>query len=213
MQSFLLRRLADSLGRAPSSPATLPEIRDYWNTVISDDTDMAALLEQTMAQSRSIVEIGIANDDGIIIASSNPPSRGTIMVAREDLRAVHDAGPIGRIVAILTPRSDYETRVPLGIAGKPQGISGKKGALFTIQILVSPVLLRAAIAAPVAQRRRCLRRGAGAAFLLAYWSAHLALKPLARIGHIIDDIVSGRDLLPPSATPRTLGNWRWLKPS
>jgi signal transduction histidine kinase len=197
IQSFLLRRLPESLGRALSRPATLSEMRDYWNTVVSNDADLAALLEQTMAQSRSIVEIGIANDDGIILASSNPQSRGAIMVAREDLRAVRDASPIGRIAAILTPRSDYETRVPLGIAGKPQAIAGKKDALFTIQILVSPVLLRAATLP--ALRSVAVASGVAlvAAFFLAYWSANLALKPLARIGRIIDDIVSGRDLPPP----------------
>ena len=197
IQSFLLRRLPESLGRAPSRPATLSEMRDYWNTVISNDADLAALLEQTMAQSRSIVETGIANDDGIIIASSNPQSRGTIMVAREDLRAVRDAGPIGRIAAILTPRSDYETRVPLGIAGKPQGVAGKKDALFTIQILVSPVLLRAATLPALRSVAVASGLALVAAFFLAYWSANLALKPLARIGHIIDDIVSGRDLPTP----------------
>jgi signal transduction histidine kinase len=197
IQSFLLRHLPESLGRAPSRPANLSEMRDYWNTVISDDADLAALLEQTMAQSRSIVEIGIANDDGIIIASSNPQSRGAIMVAREDLRAVRDASPIGRIAAILTPRSDYETRVPLGIAGKPQGIAGKKDALFTVQILVSPVLLRAATLPALRSVAVASGLALVAAFFLAYWSASLALKPLARIGHIIDDIVIGRDLPPP----------------
>jgi signal transduction histidine kinase len=194
IQSFLLRRLPESLERAPSRPATVPAMRDYWNTVISNDGDLAALLEQTMAQSRSIVEIGIANDDGVIIASSNPQSRGAIMGAREDLRAVRDAGPIGRITAILSARNDYETRVPLGIAGRPLGIAGKKDALFTIQILVSPVLLRAATLP--ALRSIALASGLAliAAFFLAYWGASVALKPLARIGHIIDDIVSGRDL-------------------
>jgi hypothetical protein len=194
IQSFLLRRLPESLGHASARPTGLSEVRDYWNSVISDDTDLAALLEQTMAQSRSIVEIGIANDDGIIIASSNPQSRSSIMVAREDLRAARDAGPIGRIVAILTSRNDYETRVPLGIAGKPQGISGKKDALFTVQILVSPVLLRAATLP--ALRNVAVASGLAlvAAFFLAYWSANVALKPLTHIGHIVDDIVSGRDL-------------------
>ena len=201
IQSFLLRRLPESLARAPSRPATLAGTRDYWNTVISDDSDLAALLEQTMAQSRSIVEIGVANDDGIVIASSNPQSRGAIMVAREDLQALRDAGPIGRIAAILNPRGDYETRVPLGIGGKPQGVAGKKDALFTIQILVSPVLLRAAVLP--ALRSVALASGLAliAAFFLAYWSARLALKPLVRVGQMIDDIAGGRYLPPSPDTP------------
>jgi len=196
IQSFLLRRLPESLARAPSPPASLAGTRDYWNSVISDDADLAALLEQTMAQSRSIVEIGVANDDGIVIASSNPQSRGAIMVARQDLQALRDASPIGRAAAILSPRGDYETRVPLGIGGKPQGVAGKKDALFTIQILVSPVLLRAAMLP--ALRSVAVASGLAliAAFFLAYWSARLALKPLVRVGQMIDDIAGGRYLPP-----------------
>jgi len=196
IQSFLLRRLPESIAGAASPPATLPETRDYWNTVVSNDADLAALLEQTMAQSRSILEIGVANDDGLIIASSNPQSRGALMRTRPDLHALRDDSPLGRIVAILVPDGDYETRVTLGIAGKPQGIAGKKDALFTIQILVSPVLLRDAALPELRYVAGASGLALAVAFLIAYWSASVALKPLARIGHIIDDIVSGRDIPP-----------------
>src|SRR5580658_1954086 len=94
IQSFLIRRLPETLARAPSRPATLAGMRDFWNTAIPKDADLTALLEQTMAQSRSIVEIAIANDDGVIITSSNPQSRWAIMAARQDLRAVRDASLI-----------------------------------------------------------------------------------------------------------------------
>ena len=197
IQAFLLRRLSESIENVATRPATLPETRDFWNAAIAKDADLAALLEQTMAQSRSIVEIGVANDGGIIMASSNPQSRGAVMTAREDLRGVREASPLGRVTAILTPRGDYETRIPLGIAGKPTGVAGRQYPLFTIQILVSPVLLRDATLP--ALRSVVVASGFAliAAFLLAYWSAHLALKPLARISHIIDDIVSGQALPPP----------------
>ena len=116
------------------------------------------------------------------------------MSAREDLHAVHDAGPIARIAAILSPSGDFETRVPLGLAGA-NGANSRP--LFTIQILTSPVLLRAAIL-PAMRNIRLLASGSAMviAFILAWWLAGLTLKPLARISHIIDDIVSG-EALPP----------------
>jgi len=195
IQSFLLRRLPETLESAHLRPATLAETRDFWNSAILNDADLAALLEQTMAQSRSIVEIDVANDDGIIIASSNPQSRGSVMMARQDLRALRNAGPVGRIGAILIPRNDYERRVSLGIGGRPVNIDGKKAALFTIQILVSPILLRD-ITVPALRDSVVSGLALAAAFFVAYWSANLVLRPLTRIGHIIDDIVSGHELPP-----------------
>jgi signal transduction histidine kinase len=197
IQSFLLRRLPESLETAQAHPASLAATRDFWNNIVSNDADLSALLEQTMAQSRSIVEIGIANDEGIILASSNPRSRGGSMEGKQDLRALRDAGPVGRITAILFPRNDYETRVALGIAGnKPPDASGK-GALYTIQILVSPVLLRAFTLPALQGVAVASGLALAAAFFLAYWSANLVLGPLVRIGLIIDDIVSGHEIPPP----------------
>ena len=203
IQSFLLRRLPETLENAHLRPTTLAETRDFWNTAILNDADLAALLEQTMAQSRSILEIDVANDDGIIIASSNPQSRGSIMVARQDLRALRDAGPVGRISAILIPRNDYERRVALGIGGKPVDIDGRKNALFTIQILVSPILLRDATVPALRDYAVVSGLALAASFFVAYWSANLVLRPLTRIGHIIDaivgdDVTSGHGLPPPT---------------
>ncbi len=192
VQAFLLRRLTESLEAVSPKPVTLAATRDFWNTTVSKDADLAALLEQTMAQSRSIVEISIASDHGVIIASSNPQTRGAVMKLHEDLRSVREANPLGRIVAILNSDTDYETRVPLGLADQ-------KDAIYTIQILISPVLLRASTMP--ALRGILLASGLAlmAAFFLAWWSATLALRPLARIGHILDDIASGRQLPPPNS--------------
>src|SRR5215469_7472462 len=56
VQSFMLRRV--------SAPPAGNEL--------AADEDLAALLEQTMAQSRAIVEVNVAGADGTIEASSNP---------------------------------------------------------------------------------------------------------------------------------------------
>ncbi|MGD0497423.1 MAG: ATP-binding protein [Bryobacteraceae bacterium] len=186
VQSFILRRLSEDAARAPA-PANTAEAERRWNQDVAHDADIAALLEQVMAQSRSIIEVDVAGQDGIILASSSPPQRGTPMSAREDLRALRDAGPVGRMTAILTSHYDYETRVPLGIAGQT-------AALFTIQILVSPVLLRAAVVPEVRNIAIASGLALALACVFAYWLASLALRPLTRVGHLIDDVASGKAL-------------------
>ena len=195
VQSFMVRRIE---GRAAepqgAPPATLDATKRMWSRIVAEDADLSALLEQTMAQSRSIVEIDVAGEDGMILASSSPARRATAMIAKQDLRRLREASPVGRISAILSARDDYETRVPLGIPGQ-------KTPVFTIQILVSPVLLRAATLPELRNAGIASGVALALAFFLAYWSASLALRPLARISHLIDGIVSGKTPAP-SSEPR-----------
>ena len=184
--SLIQRRLSES----PPSPATLEETKQFWTDKISHDTELAAELEQAMAQSRSIVEINVADEKGVIIASSTQQT-GTPMVTAQDLRSIRDANPFSRMKAILSSHEDYERRLPLGV---PQ----QKAAVFTIQVLVAPVLLRDNIVQETGHLAIESSVAMVLAFLLAYWSANLALRPLTRISHLIDDITSGNA---PAALP------------
>jgi signal transduction histidine kinase len=194
VQSFMLRRIEARAAEVQGTPGMLADTKRIWSRIVAEDADLSALLEQTMAQSRSIVEIDVAGEDGMILASSSPLRRGTAMIAKQDLRRLREASPVGRITAILSSHDDYETRVPLGVAGQ-------KTSVFTIQILVSPVLLRAATLPELRNVGIASGVALALAFFLAYWSASLALRPLARISHLIDGIVSGK-MPAPSPEPR-----------
>jgi signal transduction histidine kinase len=184
VQSFLLRRLAEDAAGA-AAPSSTEEAKRLWSSRVANDADINALLEQVMAQSRSIDEVDIAGEDGVTLASSSPRQAGVPMISRQDLRSLRDASPLGRIIAILTSRNDYETRLPLGIAG--QGT-----AVLTIQILASPVFLRAAILPQFRNTAIASGLALALAFAVAYWSANLVMRPLTRIGHLIDDIATGK---------------------
>ena len=195
VQAFMVRRIEGRVAELPGAPpGTLDATKRLWSRIVGGDADLSALLEQTMAQSRSIVEIDVADENGMILASSSPVRRGTEMISKQDLRLLSEAGPVGRITAILSSHDDYETRVPSGIAGQ-------KTPVFTIQILVSPVLLRAATLPELRNAGVVSAAALALAFFLAYWSASLALRPLARISHLIDGIVSGK-MPVPSPEPR-----------
>lgn len=159
--------------------------KNLWAPAVAQDQDLAALLQGTMAQSSSIVEINIAGEDGMVLAGSNPQRRGTPMRARQSLNELRDASPLGRITAIWQAREDYETRLPMGIAGQ-------SAPVFTIQILVAPVMLRAATVPPLRNMAEASGLALLLAFGLAFWSARVALRPLQRISHLIDDIAVGK---------------------
>ena len=163
VQSFLLRRLAeDAAGTA--APSSTAEAKRLWSSRVANDADINALLEQVMAQSRSIVEVDIAGEDGVTLASSNPRQAGMPMISRQNLRSLKDASPLGRIVAMLTARNDYETLQHLGIAGQ-------NTAVLTIQILASPVFLRDALLPEFRTTAIASGLALALAFAVAYWSS------------------------------------------
>ena len=185
IKSFMVRRIGERTAALPRPPEGLYATKRLWSTFVKEDGDLAALLEQTMAQSRAIIEISVAAEDGRVLASSNPARVGDILWPRPDLRAVRFSRFAGRIAAVLQGRDDYETRTPIGFAGQP-------GSVFMIQILSSPLLLRDAMRPEYLGIVWVALLGLPAAIFFAYGVSQLALRPLDQVNHLIDGIVSGQ---------------------
>jgi signal transduction histidine kinase len=184
MQSFLLKRIEERMAARQPAPATVAEAKQIWIDIIRDDTELALMIQQNLVQSRSIVEIEVAGESGLILASSNPARVSTPMAAKQELRVLRRAAPLDRLAAILGSRSDYETRVKLGIAGQ-------ESPVFQIQVLVSPILLRAAIVPELENAGIAALLALAAAAALAYAAARVAMRPLARIEHVLDRMITG----------------------
>jgi signal transduction histidine kinase len=177
-------RAAAAVAAGQPSPATLADRVALWRTVITSDNELPELLNASLAQTRSIVEIAVAGERGRILACSNPAKAGTNISVRLPLRLLIELGPLDRFLQVLGGQVDYENRVELGVPGQ-------KEPVFTIQVLVSSVLLRDAIIPE-------LRRTAWAflplfilAILISWVSAQLATRPLAGISQTIDRIARG----------------------
>jgi len=172
---------------------SLGDVKLAWRRALEADREFADFLAATLAQTRSIVEISVAEEMNLVVVSSNPGRVGKLLEPKLTLRYLETLNPFERLSVILGGRQDYENRVVLGIAGQPQPV-------FTIQVLVSNVLLRDAVLPEV-------RRGAAVSvsallisLLVALSAAHLALRPLKRISRAIDRIASGADSAGDSAS-------------
>jgi signal transduction histidine kinase len=184
LQSFILKRIEQRTAELKTAPATIAEAKRAWAAILRDDSELPLMLEQTMVQSHSIIEIEVADETGLILASSNPTRAGTPISPRQELTLLRHASAFDRLVTILTSHSDYETRLPLGIAGQSRPV-------FQIQVLVSPVLLRGIIEPELKQAGTVSLLALLLAVALAYVSARLALQPLARVEIIVDRILHG----------------------
>ena len=196
METFLLKRIEErSAGQPP--PANLEEAKRMWTSIVRDDEELPLILQQTLVQSRSIVEIEVAGENAVVLASSNTARISTPMSAHQELRTLRATMALGRLVAILRAQNDYETRVPLGIRGQ-------KAPVFQIQILASPALLRGVIMPELWKAGFVALLALPFAAFLAYVSARIALRPLASIADTLDRMIAGENEVPLSPEDRQL---------
>jgi signal transduction histidine kinase len=183
VKNLLLLRLQE---RTPPGGPGGVERKQAWVNIMKNDSNLALLLETTMAQSRSMIEISIAGQNGNVIASSNPMRPGTQMVRRPSLRALVSTSPLRRIMRVLTRGQDFELTIPLGVEGEAK-------PLFTIQSVVSSVLLRDDLVPAI---RRVALWGVAAmlaSIVLAYASSRLVVRNISHLNAVIDRISSGEE--------------------
>lgn len=188
VRRFLMRRIDQQVAGLDEVPVTIGASKKLWKELVANDEALAAMIDGLISQKSSLVEINIAGDDSLNLVSSNHFQARKPMTARENIRSLLDAGgPLGRFFAILKPQTDYEIRETLGITNQAPPV-------FTIQVLAStafiwngiwPAILRALIVTAVALV---------AAVFLAYWLTSLALRPITRVGNLIDAIVRGESV-------------------
>jgi signal transduction histidine kinase len=166
------------------TPQSVEEIKALWNQIVSDDMQMHQLLVK-MASSGSLLEINVAGETGIILASSHPPAVKTPMQRRQNFGTWGKAPWYRRTLDLLERRPDWEVTVGLG-AGDPDK------SIFTIQVVTSSLFLRDALR-PQIVRLAVVSGGAiGLSLLLTMLATTRALRPVKRIEDSIDRIAQGR---------------------
>ncbi len=192
VQSVLIQRLNERTAQRPTPPVNLDETKAVWSEIVRSDQDLTSLLKDTMASSRTTVEIAISGEDGRILTSSNPATVGTLARKLPSLENWTRKSPWEKLWDIFTQRLDYEVRMPLGVAEQ-------QAPVFEIQVAVSSVLLRNTLAPQMWYFALALLVSFLSALALAVLVSNLAFRPLARISDAIDRIARGesvRDDLP-----------------
>ncbi len=185
IQSAIGGHISDSPENGAGS--NLTETKQNWNRIVAEDKALPDMLVgQSAVPSGVIVEINVVNENGRVVASSIPSRVGQAVPVRQSLTSLRDSGFWGRVSAIASSHTDYESRTPLGIPEQPK--------VFEIQLLASPALLRAKIIPGMENTAVVSLLALLAAVGLAGISAQLALRPVRRIGKALDTLAAGKPL-------------------
>jgi PAS domain S-box-containing protein len=196
VKTILLQRLNEA---AESRQFTkVDQAKIFWIETLSTDSEIPALLQRTMAPSKVVVEISIARDDGVILASTSPAVVGKPMVRRPGLHSLQGHNALRRFLETIRSRTDYEVRVPVGIETTPPT------PVFEIQVLVSSVLQRSTLLPHLQRVAGVSALAVIGAIFLSLVAASLALRPLETISQRIDQIAAGKPMVlaPPGTSTK-----------
>jgi signal transduction histidine kinase len=169
------------------APKDLNGVKALWTEIVSEDTDIPTVLVNMLKLSPAIEDINIAGANGTVIASSNPPDVGKPYMNLPSFEQ-WSAGPFyTRMSDLISRRADYQFVIPLGLKGEPQ-------PLFRIQVIVSSVLLRAALIAQITTLAYVSGAALALSLLVTLIATNGVLRPLKRIEATIDRIVQGNFL-------------------
>ena len=184
VSSFLISNVTQHAAEEYPETSKVISTKDLWSLFVSDNPDVSSMLESTMANTASLVEINVAGPDGVILASSSGRRKGRPLVQLRDF-AKWIASPMrSRVLDLIKGGSDWQVIVPLGIKGERESI-------LSIQAVTSSALLRDPFRSEV--QRLAIVSGASllAALFVTLLATNLALSPLRRLDRTIDRIVQG----------------------
>jgi signal transduction histidine kinase len=182
--SALLRDHIERYSEDYPTPQSLAEVKALWNDIVSDDEQFHKLLLQMMASSRSLRDINVAGENGIILASSDPAAVRTPIKRLQGFETWGKASWYRRTLDLVTRHPDWEITVGLGVGDQDKPI-------FTIQVVTSSVFLRDALRPQIVSLGWVSGSAIGLSLLLTMLATTRALRPVKRIEDTIDRIAQG----------------------
>ena len=188
-QTLLVQRV-DGYGKLKPAVASMRETEQQWRELTSKDEALAKMLEQTMASTRTAVEIDIRGQDGIVLSSSNPNNIGKQARQATPMKYWAETGRVRQIWRVFTEKEEYETIIPLGLPGS-------KKPMFEVRVLVSSELLRNTLEPEVGNLLFVLAIALLISIGIAVLTADVAFLPLRRLSEAIDKVSRGEALSQP----------------
>ena len=185
LASALLRDHIERYSEDFPTPQSVEETKALWNQIVSDDTQLRSLLVKMMASSSSQLDINVAGENGIILASSNDKAVQTPMQRHQDFETWEKAPWYRRTLDLLTAPGGLGDHGGLG--------AGDHGETHLHRPSGHLERVFARCADDQIGRLGLISGGAiGLSLLLTMLATTRALRPVKRIEDSIDRIAQGR---------------------
>lgn len=184
IRDFLLDRIHDRAAAATPKPRNAEETLALWTNIIRDDPRLSQLLVSSVANSRLVADIYIADNQRRILAAANTPA-DRVAPPMPDYLALQKRPIFSRLLEVLTRSQDYVISIPLSEVGKDEEI-------FSIGIVTSSILIADHVWPEFVNIGVISLAALAVSLVYTYFFSNLMLLPLSRVGQTIDRIAEGQ---------------------
>jgi len=163
---------------------TVADTKRVWTETVILSPAIAEMLQRILANTKVLVEIQIAGEDGKILSSSNPSRKNASLERRAPFAQWRNEWSLKRLVDVFRATQDYEVTVPLGI-------QEQKNPVFIIQAVVASAFLRNELEPSIGALAWLSAGALALSIFLGLVAASLALRPIAQISETLDRINKG----------------------
>ncbi len=183
VNTFVIQRVKElAFDLPPERRAEDP--RSLYTSLLRTDDETAEFLRDVAGNSRAIIEIAVADGSGHILADSLPYRVGEQTARLPDFQVWAKKSPWAKLGEVFSERRDYQVTVRIGE-------QGSTAPLFSINVVLSSVLLREIVLPQVRSVALIFLGGLLLSLLLAVIVSNLVLRPLDNISQAIDRISRG----------------------
>jgi signal transduction histidine kinase len=181
--------LLDHLNRQTAArglhPASFDEWKKSWTDLIQNDPSVTEMLKRALATDNLVGAILVTNENGGVLAASNPESVDTTHRLGEDFRDVLAGNWLRNLWDLIARSEDYITTRPLGVEGSGQ-------VLFNVEVVTKSLFIKNAVLPVLTNLGVAFSTALIFAIFLGSVLPNVILDPLQRVSRNIDLIRAGQ---------------------
>jgi len=184
VKAYVLERVESGLKERRLHPLSLADSKHAWTDIVRTDPFIPKMLERSAASADIVMNIHVTDEDGKVLASSDPLLSGRADVPMQPFQAVLQRNAFRNLWEIMTRSKDYAKTLGLGVQEDPKPV-------FKVVVVISSTLLDNAVKSVLLRQAIAFVACLIVAIALAYVLPVLVLNPLERLGRRIDLIRTG----------------------
>jgi len=175
--------LSDAAERGEAPASTSPaDLREYVHHALDNSTTLNSLMESAVGYTKTIYEITITDQNGIVLISSDTGLRGQKLAARPDVTSLHKQGFFQELRTLYGPPQVYEYSLLFNLGQSHFG---------DIRIGLSSALIRDEISPSLEKAAYYALGSVLLSTFLAFLVTRISLAPIDRISAQLDRISAG----------------------
>jgi len=195
IQSAVIAEVEARTAAEPQRPTTIAEAKRFWANVIRTDPRVTETLQRALTSWPIISEVFVADENGRILASSDPQRVGELPPLAVDFAEWSRRSLIGNFREVFVQREN--TQLVRSVSTQ-----GQATPVITIHVVISSLFLRTSVWPELSQLGWIFLISLLISIALALVLPNVILGPLERLGRSIDLIATGRFPVTPSRPRR-----------